>query len=961
MSAQWQDLVPTPNRKTVLEVDGTQFWCNRHPWELTRKATEIGRSDVKIGPVYTTSRLTSGVIRVPDAWIMHGFLGEAISVTKATFGGSFVTGVTPSNFPLIPIYRPPVDLPGNGISGWNGTPLSGYKKQVRRSQPWDGSANMLAADAVSFPAPILTDQLTPMDRVFGSSATFPENQGFMLHFRLPDDPFGSDAFARFYFGGPAPTDTVGTTSGQFCLSLHGSGSAYLYELGPPSGLGGTMQFTDWIFRDRIQWAEPGRVAAPLHHCIFIIPYGYDRMVFFSRSTGAELGNPVLDLLSILADPGFPKVNFYRNETGKTGFKKTRSMTGVGPVRLDWNRMQRTPFGVYRLMMPTSGILTDAPFALDAAPPAGTQLRVIPDTYTVLGGNIHTQLFDPASGVELSVDGSGTYLTNADQRFYFARFTFTPTADRWTTPVLWGVRFEVPGATNLRTVSPVIGGNVRRILMTGPNTTPDDEGVGVGVADVQATLATLATKAGQYARLKVIDPRDQSTRTVLMDGIIPRPRGRQKGRTKTTGESGGPTQQYPSANWRDYDLRIAGMAKKIRRKVVTSIVNKYARDPSDSATPPRPWKCTDVIRDMFTQAGADASELDIPDSNQRLFPTPDQSVDLYQINPGVYWMDLILHVARNYLGQIIVRDPNVGPRGMWRLLPNPTSPYNNILAEFHEGYPSGATPKIATVEGAWDADGTVAGAVQTWIEDETYEEYVDPPEHNHIIYKAPTGPKNELVTFELRNFKSYDAVPGSADANSIDYTNGEELPMQRIETRPITVEEARVRCRRIFDFTCHGLKWCVFRAPLVLVNDPTDALLGTKKRIPRINDEVKVRGAKAFVFTCDPDYESDYAQMAEYVCLFAPTDVFPGPVTGLAGEMERVRRAHASNAGRSFGIDGSYIRVWTDEVSDLMYTRTSVNLPMSYSNPYKPLQDPHTGQLIFIPGYDDPSDTTKLLA
>ncbi|TAL12320.1 MAG: hypothetical protein EPO02_01990, partial [Nitrospirae bacterium] len=622
-----------------------------------------------------------------------------------------------------------------------------FLKRVKANNDW--AAANLAADQAAFPAPSYPEHPAyPIDRVITGKITYGANDGFALVLTASQDYAQQDALLRFYFGGPATTDPPDSGGGQFCLTLLANGSFALHEL-DESDLPSV-----WILREIGQWSEIHRAGQGIQ-VLHIRPYDRDRLAIVSRGMNTPFSQRTLPgtyplPALILATPGSRLSDLYRDQEYATGHRHTGTMTGPGIIRVDINRTYRHLFKIARIKHPETGFISDAPFSISAQVRPATPLALRLDRFLLPGTGLTGTIHNADTDELLPTNADGAFLTLAGVTRYYVKVAFTASPERFSTPILYGYEVSINGQfvsrSGLNLVSPAK--SLESLSISGSDLTPDTETASVLLHDLGGTQTLLRTRDRIHSEIVVLDG-SGTVVSRLFEGLTAAPVATLRGR---------PNMTYP--DWRDVQIQAVGMWGRLAEQVpwlgdVPNFLDdrNTPLDPDGNRTP-TPWRIVDVIRFLLNSAGVRDDEIDLPGVYDwaRLWPSPGGQADDYLLMPGgdQSYTRLIQRLAKDYLGAILVRDPNAGPRGMWRLLPNPQPPYNNVVAQFDATRPAGSAHKSGTHPGTY-------GVAETWIEH--FETWPQAPECNYVYVCGvgatdAVGEPSARVEAEFFNYVSH---------------------------------------------------------------------------------------------------------------------------------------------------------------------------------------------------------------
>lgn len=840
--------VPNPFTKACVRLDLPETSLGRPVISITREASEIGRG-VLPGAIQTKDAFRVG----GEAWILRPVFSEALQTVKTGVSGMFLTAADVTTDPAI-VSRDkfrPSSLPGvTGTGSLLSTGGPAFEKRV------SGNGGLFSvAISSSLPSPnadAILAQTVPVERILTGKNAAPENTPYRLSLRVPYAAMGYDTIARFMFGGAAAVDPSSASGGHFCLELRGGGAAVLSEYDEHSTAG-----DPWKERMRLQIAKPDLGFRTAHVLdISIIPYGANRIAFMGADMPFSQGGATLfPLLLEVATVGLTGKKsavrqVYRETEKAAGHSHVWSITGPGAVDFDLRQNLRGPFHIIQGKYVTTATVSDGCHTFPYPLPANEAIRLTPDAELPPGTAVSGVLYDAGTGLALPTDGAGRFLSTAGLQKVYAVFTLT--GDGKQTPVLWGYRILVQGAYQDSTPAPgEINQFVRNVEITGPDVSPDHESASCLVRDIRGAYPGLRTRGRHRADLILRNRQSGALVSRLFEGESMSPRSKKRA-----------SSHYPS--WWDVSMRFVGLWTRLNEKFSVSEPIDFRQDP-DAPTDPRtgraarlPWKVTDIIRYCLNSCGVPDVEIDLPNLNVRLWPSKDLDTEDYLLTPGTSYGAYIQKLAKEYLGMILLRDPNAGavdaygPRGMWRLLFNPQPPYGAPVVSFslsRAGLPAG---RVATAPGAW-------GTAATWIEANSYDEWVVPPECNYVMVSTvgdllpASGDGRFRYSQWMWNPKSFNwpGLTPTADPSHPDYLPGGFTPVFVYDPTLGSQAAVNVATRRIFDFSAHAEKWFSFYAPQILITNPADPYQRLP-RLPRINDLALVNGYPALIRNCNPE-------------------------------------------------------------------------------------------------------------
>lgn len=846
----------TPGRQTFLQIGIGEEVLTRQSWTLERQAKDIRRPKAK-GAVVSRKVFSTG----GDAWILIPQFAEIIGAL--TSGGY----VQPEEVELAPGMVSHDGWRDGGLSGADpnaGLPSSGaprFQKRVNQATAWNDARLADDEDALPIP-PVEITQSYPLDRVLSGLVTYPEDTPFALSFMTPEIWGGTDALLDFYFGGETETRPDNTSGGQFCLRFRGSGEAELFEHDSVAD--------DWREEpvETFRWNQAGQPPAGQLCTVMVIPYAraqiwfpgplvspYSKSGFYFAGQAATIG---AGALKAQATPGI--ASLYHESRSELGHSHSGFMTGAGTVRVDVQRIHRVPFSIIRGVYPEEGILVDSPFEINRYLPADAVLKVDVTKFLYPGTIIDVQLYNAADNTPLLValdDPHPAHPTRfmavLGQRKYYAAFSLR-SEDGVGTPALYGYSVDVEGGFTTRPATPLLTARITRLTMIGPDLEPTFERANVTLRDPLDETHIVREVDRLRTLISVRDPDTGDVVGHLMEGEISRPVATQRG---AAGDI------HPVPTWHDTDVRIAGLYDRLREQVHDAEMFSFASSKNgpiiNVAEDPfskggyLPWKVTDVVRWLINHAGFPLDEIDVPDYPLRLWPSEDKGgTEHLAIYPYAIYGEFAAQLIKDYLGAVLVRDPNAGPRGMWRVLIPPAPTSGNILWMFSRD-PAPVSGRIVTSPGVY-------GGAASFILKDTYQTTPEAPRASVVTVRG-TGPKG-IITAYIEN------------QAALAYFNGRRVPVIRNEATLSTQEACNWLALRLSDAVCQPREWFDFTAPMPLVRDTLDPLQNPNLLRPlRVNDLINIRyqgvNRKAILRSVNPGYEADHVQMAHYQGRYYP--------------------------------------------------------------------------------------------
>ena len=862
---QYAQASVTPNRVTTVLLDTPQTHLIVPKYGVTRRGGEVCRAgahgqiddsnayNVQFHPslqCWTLKTIQSDISnlheRVDTRRLIQALeLFFAVLYRIATAGSGAKSGLAEE-----PIYHRPEELAGIG-EGVLQKQVSGDMFMAKKVAPpperWDVKLN------TDWQLPQIDP--IPNDRILESREAYRANQAFFLRWTVPGTVQNSpQTIWRFYFG-------------QYAISVGGDGKIRLYEGYNINGQ------NDWRLRLTFRYCEPSRVCN-VAHTLAIWPtadaWGRRFLVFANNSGDAAETTLAMERNDYQAFPLAEAV--YAIDSGIRGNDPDQSpglATRSDTIRVDVRRDIRTKFQISTLGYETRGTLVDAPFNslyLTSSRPLLSQI------FKYEPGN--------AYGISLALKNlftNGGPLVTDDWNSPYGTFTFS--GDGLDTPVLFG--YELFREPETATVAPgaFSTGGYRKISLMGYDGDPAAESGSLSISDTGGVLTRLQKRGEFPILIKVTYTPPQSLIPVevpIFSGYAIRPDEEIKGKA---GWQAGQTEQneYPSRNWRDYDLALVGEYYRLAVRTEQTFKRTYAQDfdapdiPGKSVKPP--WKVTSVIRDLLYAAGYGPDQVNIPDLSFRLWPSAYglKEQDVY-LAPHAFYAEELVRLARNYLGLGIFFNEASGLRGRWELL---FAPANTSLPIAHFR----TTGEIANfpphLPGAFTTPNTYP--VLSKIRERTI-----PPEYNYVRVRCPVplsgGGNGVAVENDLHNPYSYNR-PGFAQIATPEHPDFLGYEKAVLISEPslrglgtasdsqVTQETQRAvnwTMLRIYDFVAHGKALRTFLAPLAFV---FDAEIGTYRKL-RKYDVVTLNGKSMEINDVNIAFTHDVMQVANYTLIEA---------------------------------------------------------------------------------------------
>jgi hypothetical protein len=369
-----------------------------------------------------------------------------------------------------------------------------------------------------------------------------------------------------------------------------------------------------------------------------------------------------------------------------------------------------------------------------------------------------------------------------------------------------------------------------------------------VSDLVNRVSILANRGDIPVRVTTTYTTDQTKKSVLWEGYIVKSEATLRGNLAA---------QYPSPDWHDYRCEALGKFKRMAERDFPRQALWFGDDTRPEAPPASgrrpPWKVTDAIRYLITEAGFDSSQIDVPDLPIRFWTNNSASQDHLQIQIGDSLFDWIVEAAKTYLNYFLVWDANAGSSGKWRLRPAPRYGASACWTYVFGGPAPGKLPHLSASY----------GSNTTFVEKGSYERWVVPAEFNWI---QMTGilEGGSLYTVQARNPKSYNR-PGEATADSTDpdYLGRLRPVYGRPDPRLCTREAVKFATRLVFERAGRAAIYARFTSPAVLIDAATlePTVYTTYARRPHLfGDIVTLDGSPYFVRNCRLEITKDFHQI-----------------------------------------------------------------------------------------------------
>jgi hypothetical protein len=831
----------TAYRHTRLELDGPQWVLYNGAWKLDRDADQITPAGLDT-PAFNLG--SSNVFRLPGAgWILEPTLLSQRNQLLTANAGQMYDGPAFANL-----------APGiEGYYRWRQENLSGvtydgdlaeqampaYEKAIAAGSPF---ACNLVADQLAYPGPP-AESLVPTTRLFSGRRTEPRNQAIQFSFFVPPVGEPGDVLYRLLWGGPADMLPTTKRGGEWGLTYRGDGTASLW-----ARIDG-----EWARQGTAQWSDGVSARGGWAHT-YLQPHGKNRLFIYTQAgTGKGGGLRRLGSERLPADFGSLSVTVHRHSALATGYGYRTGITGPGTFRIDARADLAARFAIGATGYPTEGLLVDRPFSLPFTVPADTLLRLKLRTLFPAGTGVDIQgaLYEADTGLALVPgDNAGEYLIPAGVKHFFGRFVLTGSGTH--TPVLTGVTYELDARLSSVRIEEAALLQAEFAAPTDVDLLGSDqdvthEGGHLEIHDLTDELVPLRTRDGVPIRI-FTTVNEEGDESCIFEGEASAIE-----ETVHLAAPGNPS--YPF-----YSVELAGQwARVAEQRVIGNQPYGLNRDTG------KPDRVTNIIRELFTDAGVPAEQMDIPDLPLEFWPSENEGAEIYILQSGTSYLDAIQNLARRYLDAWIAWAPNSGPYGQWKLRLNPADPASNILWDFVTEAPEviglGGLPVPAAQHVA-----DTYGEATTFIR--SLRRKRKRPEYNSVYVFNSPDMQGKISAYEHnpRSF-SRDAETPTADPGHIDYI-GREVPESFYDPTIETQQQANWIARRLLDLGGFGRILYEFEAPLVFVTDPNDADQVRPRKL-MIGDPVAIDGKVGVLRPCSAAYRDDVLQLAEYQVAMLP--------------------------------------------------------------------------------------------
>lgn len=805
--------LPTPLRQVTCSFDVTETVLTEPGFFLERKGAQMSPSSA------------TGVIRLSSgAWVLKPVNDLSVAVHENEDAQNLVlrksVWTTADHIAEVPYARRRSELPDLGYAA--AVAVTGDHFMTKRTvagTSWDRTVS----DGLT--APSLPPTNVPLDLIAITNDSHDPDTGYLVKLIFPGVPLGNpDWMFSMEFGGSLITTTTAPKKdrGRFFWAVAGDGRSRVYEWRD----GGWALIDEWRFETPANTTAAAIIAR-------VIPHGsrFLEITTFAAGYAENFGmtrSVVRALLGTPAESGGTSVRLIevedRRRLGPADAGHVHPVSGRGQVRIRIRRDLSPRFQVARIgYSGTAGVITDRPFLLPYGVQSAHVVTFFANAWATFKGAPLVQV-TAATGVIQEADG--TALATASESYSFggtsysvsgfvpaggtnacrAVITLTNTeanGDRWHTPVLFSyvVRRNEHTATHAPGVK--TGGTLTGVSISGPGLSPEIDGAALVIDDLSNALSFLRARGAGTCRVETTYD-GTPAKCILHDGYLGRVTSDRQGKEGAT---------YPVPQYHVISVEAAGRWGPLRERFFESIIpfndNTWAPDFVPGSTP-GPWQATSIIRYCLQLAGVPNAQLDIPTINLPIFVGPNESAEAMAPEIGTRFGEYAQELARDYLGAILLHEPNAGANGMWRLLQPPTGT-ETPLWTFTTARPSGV--KLAHLSASYGS--------QTSPILERLESTVIPPEANILTVvnypaKQDSGVSSTIRQTLVNDFSFNSPRASIADPSDPDYLGRAVRIQYNLYGLP---DQASVdfTARRLFQKVCRGIVRIQFVAECPLIN------------------------------------------------------------------------------------------------------------------------------------------------
>lgn len=883
----------TPNRKTEVLFDLNNSYVTEQAFSFGRPAKLMFR---QAGSSHNELEFTIG-------WgikAYHESLGLIHERTEAA--GT----LTPESGDLIcpsglfeSVYTTTWDstteMPGV-LTGASGNISNPGGQMVRKKIPagTNWSTVNLAPDQAAFPFTPPSDaygidNTIKMDRIAVTKENDTQERNLFFVISIYGNPADDRGEATaIYFTGPAGKNDKGTGVGLYRLSINANERCVLYERQAAYN-------STWIKRYEFAMPSPTSSHGRLI-CLTIIKSktctqpdlgagGFIKFDFFMGSTiDSVASNKLLHAYSDYASINYGIQHRHRYHYAVPGDGTAVSSVNQ-PVRLDFRRDLLGAFQLNWYKYPTSLVTADdAPFQLPFAPVFVTDDANNPtNNFTFSwtrclqsGDTCYATLHRVDTGAELtSLGASGLatlYAVPAGVRDYFVRWHIQTGSSNHTPIALdykvtrEAVITNTGNATWKFGDATHLGTKLQHISTKGAERDLSHASAEISVADPLNTLTEFHIRAGMPMRIQIqYDSVANPSKVVVpFMGFM----DRADAFRRPPGPNG-----YPVLGWNMFKLMCKGIWQVLEENFIDTPILTLIDQTTNT-----PFGVKKFLKDIISRAGFNKSTAFDPSFDTDDIPIIASNLDYSQsIDMLDKVSDVAKSLARDYLSQFLIHDPNVSvSSGVWRLKDIPTSPYTNV-ASFTMNGPSSSPALVHYLPSYGTIVDTESGLdiPVIPIDKGSVNTAVKYPEANWLMVAA-VGVFGGADSAEIYTAFKFDPISFNyqgtslADPTQPEYL-GRRLPIYVVDpalgaagSRQDMIDAVNALATRIAKLTFKAVKTMKFRAPFVPVaNEAYGDGIAFEKRDIRYYDPVLVDGTQWLVRNVNLDYRKDSVQYAMY--------------------------------------------------------------------------------------------------
>ena len=905
----------TPNRKTIVTFDDPLPSPMQRAFAFDKEADEMA-----LGP----ASIQTDVHNVPGVgWRLKGIQFDPGNVSESNDGNAGILTKasgelqTADGIEEFDTYRQALEL--TGVSYSPDVPASGSPAIQKRVEAGGSFEKRLDADETSFVKPGSSEDPTDMDRIAVTSADHLPDGSIHIRFFIPGGvEFTGRNLITLYFTGPAGSTEADLGNGQYALKLYIDGTAILAER-ITDDLNATTVPTDidnWDARKIFQFAESHQVAGRSHFLSIVSDaapevsgsggFSGKKIVFFFSSVKAN-SRRLQGVLRAGVMRG-ARQDSSDNPTYYVPRRHNRIATQPAPLRMDVRRDMRPIIQLMKTTYPTVGVLRDdaiiLPYRLapgdgdDAIDlevfgtfPPGTDVvpRLLNSSGTEFAGGVPTidtqsikairypvpvGLDERDVSIELQLSGDGSNTPTV--RFYGINRATT-----FETPV------SSPKECPDREADPAIfRTEITSAEVTLPAREMGEERATIEVADLADDLSVLRTRGKVPVRIE-LEYDEIGSRTTIFRGYAINVRGE-----RLLGKD--PSRVFPSPEARAYTIECAGEWTRLAEAQAPTRFTWQTESGGELDN----YRITDIIS-VLLRIAYPIDRILIDSVDVRLLSS---DPDAYRLEVGSPIDAVVQEFAKDYLGGWVYFDPSAGVDGLWRL-GLPKAPDAQVLTRFWIDHPGDGIHAVdyRSYPDVIQGDQTVK---QTFIRRGTLVEWAEPPEANKVeVYGSASeeaatesGQSSAMqlsqVAYNLSSYNPFNldsSDPNYPDPAHPDYL-GREVAVRVYDAKLTSQKAVDWVCRRIFDLSCHTVYRYKFEAPLILVEDASDA------------QQVRPRPLRFFDFVEVQNMEGDWERW-----VVASVRILNSKHTMQMAEYELARPSNLDQLNGLFRADGASTR------------------------------------------------------